>query len=407
MKIRTILTMAAAAGMLMSGTAFAEGEDYLSPYAQARVWAGIVNQNKNVTGTPTAATNVNRSDMDFKMMNGAARLGVKGKKGELEGLAEVGFGQDGISSATANAITTRKIYGVWTFADSSTLMFGQDEAPFTFYSNSATEDAIFAGFGSTNQDRDVQVKLTSYGAYVDLLNPTTSVLPTVGTMPAALAQKNIDVLFPKVAVGYDYKMKSDGVDVLVGLGGAGQVLKVDSLGARDVPADKGLDQFAGKKIKSALGYVHAKAKIGGFSVLGTSVYAVTGQNMGLKYIKSISGANTSTVSVLPPTFTPSFVQNSDKNEFKNTTSMEGFLDLGYDFTIFEVRAGAGYVRAKNAMWAKADAQASAYGQLNIPLVPKKLMLKPEFCYRDYLKDVNGVKQGHEWLAGAYLQANIE
>ncbi|MGL4368920.1 MAG: hypothetical protein ACRCUT_04505 [Spirochaetota bacterium] len=396
MKMKTMLTLAAAAAVLMPAAVFAEGDDYFAPYAQARIWAGVVDQSKEVTGTENA-------DLDNKMINGAARLGLKGKKGNLEGVAELGFGtQAGKDSNKIpyTLVQTRKIYGIYNYSDKISFLFGQDEAPYTFYSNSSVEDSTFSGFGSTSQDRDVQIKFSAYGAYIDLLNPTTSALPKANA--TTIESKNIDVLFPKIAAGYDYTLKDDKMNILIGVGGAGQVLKVDSLGA---DADTDLDTFDGEKITSALGYAHAKVKYDAFSVLANFGYAVNGGNMGLSYSKSVSAANTSAATELASKFSTSAVSTADG--FENTTSMEGFIDLGYDFGIVELRGGAGYAQAKNKEWDKTDAQAAYYGQLSFPLVPKKLFLKPEVCYRDYMKDSAGEKQGHEWLAGVYVQANIE
>ena len=396
MKLRSLIAAAAFAAAVSPAAVFAEGDDYLSPYAQARVWAGVVNQSKDMTAADD-------SDLDNKMINGAARLGLKGKKGAIEGVAELGFGSQAgkdSNSIPYTLVQTRKIYGIYNFNENVSFLFGQDEAPYTFYSNSAAEDSTFAGFGSTSQDRDVQVKLTAYGVYIDLLNPTTSTLPKANK--TGIESKNIDVVYPKVAIGYDFKRKGDSSDILVGFGAAGQMLKVDSLGAAD---GTDLDTFDGRKITSMLGYAHAKVKVSGFSVLGNFGYAVNGGNMGLSYSKSVSGANTSAVSKLSSGFSTGAVSKEDG--FEKTKSIEGFVDLGYDFGLCEVRGGAGYAQAKNKEWDKTDAQAAYYAQLSFPIVPKKLTIKPEFCYRDYKKDADGEKQGHEWLAGIYAQANID
>lgn len=386
---------AIAAAVLLPTLVMADTTDGLTPYGQIRAYYGIVSQSKEITGK-------SKSDSDFSSRLTSSRFGVKGKSGELDGVVELGL--DGVNngdSAKSVKVSTRKIYGVWSPTSDIQFMIGQDEAPYTFYSLSFANDDNFSGFGSTSQQRDLQAKITLFNFYFDVLNNyTASKIPnrktTSGTTTTDISydQKYYDVVVPKIALGYDLKIGGgDGFSVLVSPGMVYQSVKIDYDG----------DALNNKKINSFLGYAHAIVKVDKFSIYGNFGYGINTANLGIDYSKSFASAATSNGSskAINPL---AEADASTSSSIKNTKSMEGFVDLGYDFTVCEVRGGVGYAQAKNPNWSKTDKQIAYYGQISIPLIPKKLFLKPEVEYRNFMKDGAGNKQGHELLAGAFIQA---
>jgi hypothetical protein len=385
MKKMCVIILGVAAFAAVPALVMAQSAEGLTPYAQIRAWTGYVKQSKDLTGTTKA-------DTDYSSRLGASRFGVKGKTGDLEGVVEMGL--DGVNDDSAKnvKVSTRKIYGIWNMSNDIKFMFGQDEAPYTFYSNSYSNDDTFSGFGATNQSRDFQLKVMMYGFYIDFLNPTTKT-PIAGYGSATAPSMNTDVMFPKIALGYDYKMETEdkSLSLLVSPGFAYQSLKLD----------KATDPRDGKKVNSMLAYCHATVKMGGFSVLANFGYGVNTGNMGLDYSKSFASAQSS-ISTAKPYIVP--VAEASGNSIKNTKTIEGFIDAGYDFGAAEVRGGVGYAQAKNPNWSKTDKQMAYYAQLSIPLIPKKLYIKPEIEYRNFMKDKAGVKQGNELLAGIFFHA---
>lgn len=428
--VKVLVTMTAAAAILSPSVVFAD-DDYLNPYAQARVYSGYVDQSKKSNAASAAVDGKNDTEVIMKNVN--ARLGVKGKKGTLEGVAEIGLGKD----AGTTAATTRHIYGIWNFMDNMSLLFGQTEAPYAFYSNCATDGNLNMGYGTTHQDRDLQMKLTVFGGYIDILNPTVTPAGTGSTFPNytvitqstivdpaspvtaptfttvsvktnyAVSPSNITVLVPKIALGYDFKMKDDTMDILIGGGVAGQSLKIDKKNSTSaVNAEVILND---KTINSYLAYVHAKVKVGAFSLLSNFGYGQNTANMGLRYDQGYTAAASSLKSSLCGGYiAPAAELDTTSMKIKNARSMEGYIDAGYDIGICDLRAGWGFALAKSGLsGSKYDAQYQYFLHSSFPAIAKKLWIKPELCYRDFAKDRTGAKQGYEWLAGIYIQANIE
>lgn len=386
----TVTNVFAQTAPVTTPTAVPATADGLTPFAQVRLWAGYIRQSKE---TNTAG----KSDLDWHSKITTARVGLKGKYANLEGVAEIGLSNYG--STTSNTVSTRKIYGVYSITPDVKFLFGQDDAPYTYYSNSASNDDINGGFGATNNDRELQLKLTAFGAYVDVFNPKTPAYGSAATpLNANIPAKYWDIIIPKVAIGYDLITKNKSVSV--GIGAAYQTAKVDRLDdttAGDLPYE-----LNGKSLNAYLGYVHGKIVLGDLYTQFNLGYGQNTSNLGLSYSNGFQNAATSASALKG--ISPAVEINSTTTGFSNTTSFEGYLELGYDLKIFQIVAGTGYVQAKNSRWSKTDSQIEYYGQLNIPVIEKRLFFKPEVQYRDYKKDKSGVKQGNELLAGVFIQA---
>jgi hypothetical protein len=379
-----VIVLGIAAFVSVPAFVMAQSVDGITPYAQIRVWTGYVKQSKELTGTTKA-------DTDYSLRLGLSRFGVKGKTGDLEGVVEMGL--DGVNDDATKSIkvNTRKVYAVWNMSPDIRFLVGQDEAPFAWYANTFSNDDAFVGFGATAQARDVQIKATMYNFYVDLLNPNTKI--SISTISATSA--NTDVMYPKIALGYDYKMETEdkSLSILVSPGFAYQSLKID----------KQTDPLNGKKINSMLAYCHASVKMGGFSILANAGYGINTENLGINYAKSFATAQSSANATGTGVYVSPKAEASGTS-IKNTKSIEGYIDAGYDFGAAEVRGGLGYVQAKNPNWSKTDKQMAYYAQIAIPIIPKKFYIKPEIEYRNFMKDKAGVKQGNELLAGIFFHA---
>ena len=394
MRLRNSIALLAVIAAATPAAVFAETADGITPYGQIRAYSGWVNQSKEVTNvydaTGSNLTTEGKKNTDYASKLTTTRLGVKAKYGEIDGVLEIGLK----NAADSNLVFTRKAYAVWNQSESLSVKIGQDDAPYTFYGNSATFDNLFNGFGDTAQTRDYQIKVTYSGLYLDLLNPLSPASITVGsgTTASSIAAKNWDISYPKISAGYDYK-NSDG-SIFAGLGGVFQSQKVNGEGAA------ALNSINGKTLNAALAYAHASLKFGGLSVLANAGYGINTAVLGLGYAGSAVAASTSGATT---TFTAAPELNSTGTGFKNTTVTEGYLEIGYDLGFLLVRGGAGYAQEKNSNWKKTDAQIQYFAQTVIPVIAKRFNIVPEVAYFDFLKDKNGNKQGHEIAAGAFFQ----
>ncbi|HNX59709.1 MAG TPA: hypothetical protein PKK43_11465 [Spirochaetota bacterium] len=382
-KLLAILLPLGIAAATVPQTVSAQQTDGLTPYGQIRIWTGYVKQSKEVTGS--------KAETDFALKNTSTRFGVKGKSGDIDAVIELGVNGASDDSAANIKVTTRHAYAKWNYSKDINFLLGQTDAPFTTYGNSTVDDSSLLGFGSTSQPRDLQIKATLFGFYVDFLNPNTKLTFTAADGTKTTTSTNTDILYPKTAIGYDLNITSESLSLLVSPGAAFQSIKVDKEG----------NAVDGKKINSFLAYAHALLKTGGFSVLANAGYGVNTGNLGLTYSGAFTTAPSS-IGTASKSISTNAVFVGDK--IKNTTSIEGFIDAGYDFGAAEVRGGIGYAQAKNDAWDKTDQQIVYYGQLSIPLVPGKLFLKPGVEYRDFKKDNAGNKQGNEIVAGSFIQA---
>ncbi|MBP7901911.1 MAG: porin [Spirochaetes bacterium] len=352
-------------------------EDGVKPYGQVRAYAGYVNQSKDLTET--------KSDTDYYSKLTTARIGLKGRYSNIDLLAELAVNSYGSS---ANSVITRKYYAVWNATDKLKVKIGQDDAPYTFYSSSITNDISYVGLGSTSQPRDVQIQINYGGAYASILNPKEP--SKIGAIDDA---KYWDVVSPKIAAGYEFK--TDDGNIKFGAGVAFASFKIDS---NDNAA---LDGINGKRANGILGYAHTNLKFGEFTAQANFGYGINTGLLGIAYSGSFVSTPTSAVKSAGLSSNPEIKTNG--NGFEKTTIIEGYIELGYKFQSFEIRSGAGYVQAKNKQWDKIDSQIGYFLQAKIPVVEGRFNIIPEVFYLDLKKDKNGDKEGHELVAGSLFQ----
>lgn len=391
MKMKRLACVSLLMMAMGSGAAFAQTADGLSPFVQIRAYTGWINQSPAVTGVRK------ESDTDYVEQFGTTRFGAKGKYGDFEGYMELGISS--YNSSTSNAVTLRKAYAVWNINETANVKIGQDEAPYTFYASSVTMDCSFNGNGVTAQPRDMQVKFTLAGAYVDFLSPIAPSSPSIsytdGTAKKTDAA-NWDLIAPKTSVGYDFV--SGDKKISSGVSSVYQASVFD--GKKNGIA--ALDVLDGKRIDAGLVAAHALLNFAPVTVKADIGYGINTAILGINYTKSFAAALSSAGQTAVGISTAPEL-NKSANGFKNTTSMEGFLELAYKMSFAEFRGAVSYVDAKNPNWSKHDQQMGYYLQATVPLVEKRFNLIPEICYFDFMKDKTGKEQGYELCGGMLFQ----
>jgi ferredoxin len=391
MEMKKLAYVSALIAVLGPVSAFSQTVEGLTPYAQIRAYAGVLKQSASVTQVR------NETDMDYVQQFGTTRAGLKGKYGTIDGLVELGLSS--YNSSKSNAVSLRKAYAVWNQSDAFSVKVGQDDAPYTFYASSVTFDNVYNGMGDTAQSRDFQIKLIYSGAFIDFLSPASpgAVKTNAGTDLSGSSATNWDILFPKTALGYDY-ISSDKT-ISAGACIAYQASVFD--GQKD--GNAAFDAIDNKRVDAGLFAVHAAVTSGGFSAKINGGYGINSRILGIDYSSAFVTTTTS-VGTKSTCCVSSYPElDATGKKFKNTTSMEGFVELAYNLGFAEFRGAVGYVQAKNGNWDKTDAQMAYYLQSTIPLVEKRFNLIPEVSYLDYMNDKNGNRQGYELGAGVMIQ----
>ena len=361
----------------------------ITPYAQVRIWAGYIQQSKEMSATGTYE---GKTDTDFYSRMTSSRIGLSAKYDDLVGVFEIGLANK--SSSSSNAVTTRKAYGEYLITSDIKLLFGQNEAPFTWYSNAEANDDLCQGYGATADGRELQLKLTAFNAYLDIINPNSPANPVSDT--DGLDAQYWDIIIPKIAAGYDF-ISSD-KNILVGCGGVAQQAQVD----KEESTTGDPYTMDGEKLTCYLLYAHANASIAGLLLRGNFGYGQNTANLGLSYSNAQANAMTSANIENDQYVNPKVEFNATNDKFENTKSMEGYIEAGFDLGKFVPLAGVGYLQAKNSNWDKTDKQMTYYAQLKITIVETHLYFIPTLQYRDFMKDKDDAKQGNESLAGIFL-----
>jgi len=157
-----------------------------------------------------ADTGPGADDQAFKVdLQANSRLGASFNRDKLTGLYEFGLDDD-------SAVITRKFYGVYDLGWGS-LLVGQNNPIFgnMFYSNQVfSDDLDLCGWGAIFETRLPQVKLKVKGLEIALIKDKSS-----SALNAATGSGNsgdVDVLMPKVEVGYHIDQPGFFADVFGG-----------------------------------------------------------------------------------------------------------------------------------------------------------------------------------------------
>lgn len=283
-----------------------------------------------------------QSDLRWDLQ-GNSRLGANVKGDVVSGQFEFG-----VNEAT---ITSRRLYGVWHFADDWGLKVGKDYTPITFFLSGQVFDAdnglLFTGnaYGS----RRGQIALEGMGFKLAAITNTTSALGSGGVVERWL---------PKFEASYLFKMN----DAMSFHGFAGYQTYDVNVGT---PAG-GTDDFSVDSYVVGLG---AELGFGPFFVKPQVSYYQNGDAAGWL------GANT-----LPTLLNP------QTNETNDTDSLMAMLAIGFSPTeSLTLEAGAGWVSAETDDVQGFDLEQDFfeyYLQAVITLA-KGVYIVPEVGFRDF------------------------
>lgn len=304
-------------------------------------------------------------------------------------------------------VRIRKAYGEYKLGFGNFLI-GQTWSPYVSLSDEAADYYCSKGFGAMYEEPTLQMKFEIAGFYIDIMKPyvpnreitieQTVNLPTSGggstvgyealtverDVTTGQPMDYIKTFIPKVALGYD--AMSDNKKLRFSAGAGANVYYIDETEDNVV--------FNKKWIYSYLAYMNGLATISKFSVKVSGGFVVNPANYG---IMVQSAGNTTYYGGAAMA-----IENiaTGEWEIKDTWSTQGYLELGYDFTeslLFNMGYGISIVSypAENT---KKDYAMEYYANLKVNL-GGLISLTPSFSYRDYMKDMNGNKEGNEIFAG--------
>ncbi|MCP4129743.1 MAG: hypothetical protein GY754_01885 [bacterium] len=382
MKLRNLF-LALIIAILAVGTAFAQepapavadepeakAEKKFVPYMQMRLWTGYQIQSKEaVSATAT------EGETDFhENLVAVARFGAKGSYGKLRGQVELAVK----GPVDGYDVKTRHIYGAYDLGIGEFLV-GVTEAPYKHYSSCAIGDNAGVGFGASWPNRVTQIKLTLFGAYIDLIQPkttnTTSDSVTLGT--------STNNMYPQIAAGYEFK--NDFLSF-----GPGFAINMTEL--------ESADAYDGKTITSWIAYLHGKIDAGKMiSINFNATYGMNTGNMGVLGVTVLPGG--------PDTTANKVMGNAAGDGFENTSVIEGFGEVMVKLSPIKILAGAAYVSASNDMYTSSDAKLGIYGQVDYQVMDGFNVI-PGVMYIANMDSYAGVAQGSDIYAGIKFQMNL-
>lgn len=136
-------------------------------------------------------------------MQGNSRVGATVKGDMLEARFEFGVSSDG----SGGNVGTRRLYGVWKFADGWGLKVGKDYTPITFFLSGQVFDADqgLLAVGNAYGYRRGQLALEGMGFKVALISPTAGILDF--DLPANTAvTQTTEKYLPKFEASYEFKL---------------------------------------------------------------------------------------------------------------------------------------------------------------------------------------------------------
>ena len=379
----------------------------IEPYASMRLGTYWVSHDFN-DYQPSWTTD---SQDDSLMIDIAdiSRFGARGQVGDIYGVVEVGLvGQENKNEYTwyayggnDNMVYTRLIYGRWDFG-SGKLTVGQDYTPVT-YPSAQQGPGIFDDSSSAaapGDSYDLQNGFIGVGCLWDSRIPQIKVnlnngLYFVGaqnddgTPQGAPAGGDIDLVLPKMMIGYEYK--TEGFYLAPGF--AYQRYNYEALGGDT------------EDITSYIIYLHGKADFGSVNFTFTGHY---GQNLG-DY--AITGRY-NRYSVSPTTgavFNPSKAYWNG-NDVDDAKCWGGYLTAGIPISLGSINLGWGYSSDENDTSAvvgadDADELMGYFVNWRIPIADV-FTCTPEFGYWDGMDNAFGQQDPDTWYLGATWQMDF-
>jgi hypothetical protein len=346
----------------------AMGADW-SFYGSARMstfWDHVDGGDFNITG------NQGEDDDLIWDFQGNSRLGANVKADKVSGRVELAMRSENTHDGV---VRTRKLFGVWKFAENMSLMVGKDYGLFTQeFSNSVFDaDNDLQGIGAGYDFRPGQIRLQIDGLELAALEPNTPGLGTGG---------DVDQFMPRLEAAYTMRFDTFKFKLFGGF----QAYKIEDNGAGTNTDD--ID------VLSWLLGGEGTVNLGAF-------YISAGLNVGENW----SSANWNNLGYTNNN-NAGAVLNAAGDDVEDCFSWQAALVAGFklsDTLKFEV--GGGY-RADDQDAAENEDEAwQVYAQAVITLAPG-VYLVPEIGYFDYMDNPNGDDEGYEWYAGAKWQINF-
>jgi hypothetical protein len=301
-------------------------------------------------------------------------------------------------------VKLRKAYGIFNFGFGE-LMIGQSWTPYTRWSHESGNYYRSEGFGALYDNLATQAKITmKFGLYLDIIkpyvatvtyydnvdvdNPTSdpafdeyNLVKVEREITTKQPLENIQSLFPKVALGYEYKSGR----FEVGAGLAGNIYKIKE--TDDV-------EFNKKWIVSYMAYLYAGIGSGDFGLNISAGYAVNPTNFGL----SVQSAGNSSYSGGAAASLWNIA--TGKYEIKDTWNVQSYAELEWAFSRSSVaHLGYGFSMVDYPMQGTDRDFAMEY-YLNVKFnLANLIAVTPSVSYHDFMKDMDGKKEGYDIYAG--------
>jgi hypothetical protein len=301
-------------------------------------------------------------------------------------------------------VKLRKAYGIFNFGFGE-LMIGQSWTPYTRWSHESANYHRSEGFGALYDNLATQMKVTmKFGLYLDIIKPYVATVtyydnqtvdnptsdPTFDEYDLVEVEReittkqpleNIQSLFPKIALGYEYKSRS----FMLGVGLAGNIYKIEK--TDDV-------EFNKRWIISYLAYLYTGVSAGSFGVNLSAGYAVNPANFGLSVQSlgnsSYSGGGAARV----------WNVATGEYEIKDTWNVQSYLELEWALSRSTVaHLGYGFSMVDYPMEGSEVDYAMAY-YLNVKFnLANLIAITPSVSFHDYMKDLDGKKEGYNLYGG--------
>ena len=374
----------------------AEVTDHIKPYGNLYMFYGYLESK-----TYDAAEVVDTDNDTIYKINNHSNLGFNFQYNKYRGVFELGIDD----YENDREVKIRKAYGVYKL-DFGELMIGQGWNPYVKWSHEAANYSRSEGFGALYEDPSNQIKFTTnFGAYIDIIRPNVATekyyteqevdnpdLSDPSNTEFILVEiereittrqplDNIKSMIPKIAIGYDYKTKNFNV----GLGAAGNAYYIDK--TENV-------EFNKNWIISYLFYFNSYLELDNFIMNLSGGYAINPANFG---ISVMTNGNT--------TYSPgasAAVYNiaTGNYEIKDTWNVQGYLELGYKIKgNILLHLGYGFSVVDYPIEGTKKDYAMEY-YLNAKFnLGGLIALTPAVSVREYLKDMDGKKEGRDIYAG--------
>ncbi|MCU0560968.1 MAG: hypothetical protein MUD16_12350 [Desulfobacterales bacterium] len=312
-----------------------------------------------------------------------SRMGARVRADKVSGQIELALRAANNGDGGDEGVTTRRAFGVWSFADGAALKVGKDYSPVSqLFSNQVfNNDDDLEGSGAFHGRRPAGLSLIIGGLEVALLN--NPLKTSTGQFPA---DSDPDYNLPKVEARYALKLDSFTVTPFAGF---------NYFRISDTPATRAAGTLTGDAdITSYVAGLNIKAIFGAFSATVEGTYGQNWSNANWK-----NGYNAVTAS-----------QATLKSTGGSTNDADSFM-LGIvcgfkatDRLKFEL--GAAYRSDDpNSPGSKEDTFWQSYLQAVVTLAPG-VYLVPEAGYQDFMDNTAGNDEGYTWYAGAKWQIDF-